>query len=130
MNTPEKISEKSGDSERRTGQVCTGCPQADQCREVWSIPRRGPFTPTGLSLSSALVFLLPLVTAIIAGVIFQARMTAEKGINFWGFMVVGIGFLAGVFMAWLIMPFMKKHFHQDKHCQSEEYPVEEQIHGS
>ena len=89
---------------------CSGCPQADACRHVWSTPRRGQFSPAGLSLSSGLAFLLPILTAIVATALAhpyappQARFSMIEA-------VAGLGGLSvGVAVAMLIIPLVKRRF--------------------
>ena len=91
--------------------MCKGCPQGDECRKVWSAGNRGPFTPTGLSLSSALAFLLPIATAISAGAVVRV---ITKGANYTTMaqaLAAGGGLVLGAFAAWLLMPVIKKRFY-------------------
>ena len=91
--------------------ACSGCPQADACRHVWSTPRRGPFNPVGLTISSGLAFLLPILTAIVAAALAhpyappQARFSLIEA-------AAGLGGLfVGVAVAMLIIPLVKRRFH-------------------
>jgi len=94
--------------------MCKGCPQGDECRKVWSAVNRGPFTPTGLSLSSALVFLLPIATAISAGAVVREL---TKGANYTTMaqaLAAGGGLIVGALAAWLLMPVIKKRFYEHR----------------
>lgn len=99
---------------------CAGCPTSDTCRQVWSLSRRGPFSPVGLSLSSAVAFLLPIITAIIAGVLADAYLSGPEPLadpsvgntfSLWIVIAVFVGLAVGAGVAWLIMPFIRRHFH-------------------
>ena len=87
---------------------CGRCPQADQCRQVWSTNRRGPLTPAGLSLASALAFLLPIITAIIAGAL--ASVYAPD----WIIIAAGAGLIIGVLPARLGMNLINHKFRHNK----------------
>ena len=89
--------------------ACDGCPGADRCRQVWSMPNRGPLTASGLSLAGATAFLLPIFTAIIAGSLAHSYLP-NSGL-FWQILAVVIGLIAGCLLARMIMPFIRKHFH-------------------
>jgi len=97
---------------KESEEVCKGCPHGDECRKVWSATHRGPFTPTGLTLGSALVFLLPIATAITTGAV--AR-TLTKGANHTTMvqaLAAGGGLVFGAFIAWLLMPVIKKRYYE------------------
>lgn len=94
--------------------MCKGCPQGDECRKVWSAAYRGSFTSTGLSLSSALVFLLPIATAIAAAAIAKGFLKQETYTTIIQFVAAGGGFVLGAFVAWLLMPVIKKRFYERK----------------
>jgi len=88
--------------------LCPSCPQQHQCRQVWSTPSRGPLSPVGLLLASVLAFLVPIVSAItfivLAQFFWQTRQFAQ--------VIAAVGGLAfGGALAWLLMPFIRKHFH-------------------
>ena len=106
-NTPIIQPSPSGQSNQK---ICASCPNAHQCREVWSSPRRGPFSPTGLSLSSAVVFLLPIVSAISAGALAENFMADVDGFSHGLAVAMVTGLLLGIFAAWLILPAIKKRF--------------------
>ena len=102
------------DKTRETETMCKGCPQGDECRKVWSAANRGPFTPTGLSLSSALVFLLPIATAIAAAAIAKAFLKEDTYATIIQFVAAGGGFVLGALVACLLMPLLKKRFYERK----------------
>ncbi len=93
--------------------ACAGCPQADPCRQVWSMPNQGPLTSGGLLISSILVFLLPIVCAIIAGGIYQTFRPESKESSWVVFLVALGGLIVGAFIAWLTMPLIKKYFYEE-----------------
>jgi len=92
--------------------ACSSCPSSDRCREVWSISRRGPYTPVGLVLASILVFLLPLLTAITAGALVPGYFPDGDSRSWIQIFAAAGGLLVGAFLAWLLMPLLKKHFHE------------------
>jgi hypothetical protein len=98
--------------------ICDGCPDADSCRKVWSQPNRGPFSATGLSLGSALVFLLPLVTAIIAGAIFHRYKGQPDHFSPGEVLAATGGLLAGALLARTLLPLIRKYFHEPKPQQN------------
>ena len=91
---------------------CRGCAQQDQCRRVWSGPKRDPLTPAGLSLASAVAFLLPLLTCILGGAL--AVHLFRESDNTFLFQALGaiFGLILGIALARLIMPFIRKRFHE------------------
>ena len=91
--------------------ACSGCPQADACRDVWSQPRRGPFNPVGLSISSGLAFLLPVMTAIVAIVLAHPFAPPEARFSLIEAAAGLGGLFVGVVVAMLIIPFVKRRFH-------------------
>ena len=100
--------EKTSESEA----MCKGCPQGDECRKVWSAGNRGPFTPTGLTLSSALVFLLPLVTAISAGAVVRELTQGANHATMVQILAAVGGLALGVLVACLVMPVIKKRYYE------------------
>ncbi len=100
---------------------CAGCIQEDKCREVWSMKNRGPFNSTGLVLASISVFLLPIVTAITAGWLVQAYAASAEVPALWQATAVVGGLGGGVFLAWLIVPLIRKKFHapdvEENYCR-------------
>jgi len=112
MTEKKEYNKRDKTSEAET--MCEGCPQGDECRKVWSAAYRGPFSPTGLSLSSALVFLLPIATAIAAGALVREL---TKGANYTTMaqaLAAAGGFVLGALVAWLLMPLLKKRFYERK----------------
>ena len=93
--------------------VCAGCPHSDPCREVWSMPNQGPLTSGGLLISSILVFLLPIVCAIISGGLYQSYQSESEGSGWVVFVVSFGGLVVGAFMAWLTMPLIKRYFYEE-----------------
>ncbi|MBN2842369.1 MAG: hypothetical protein JXM68_04725 [Sedimentisphaerales bacterium] len=94
---------------------CSTCPHNDKCRDVWSEENRGPLSPMGLALSSAIAFLLPLFTAILAGSIGKAY---EASLNVLVLLVFA-GLLAGVAVATLLVFILKKRIvRQPENCPS------------
>ncbi len=89
--------------------VCVGCPDSDQCRKVWSAPNRGPFTAVGLSLSSIVVFLLPLAGAIFVGGLMRAM--SEEPSTVLEILAAVVGLVMGIGLARLIMPLIRKRFY-------------------
>jgi len=122
------MTETGPDSAERAGsrpdeQVCNGCSQEETCRRVWAMPSQGPLTGAGLSLSSALVFLLPLGTAIVGGGLVRWHVGSGQGVLWQGAGVVG-GLVMGAACAWLVMRVIKRrmswkgeqsHLHQPGH---------------
>ena len=109
---PQKQLEKSDSGEadeKPASSVCVGCPDSDQCRKVWSVPNRGPFTAVGLSLSSIVVFLLPLVGAIFVGGLMRA--ISEKPSTFREIVAAVVGLVMGIGLARMIMPLIRKFFY-------------------
>jgi hypothetical protein len=90
--------------------VCNGCPEADKCRQVWSMPNQGPFTSAGLSLAGILVFLLPIFTAIVAGALVHAFVRPNSKTHRWEIAAAAAGLIAGAFLARLLLPLIKKYF--------------------
>ncbi|MBN2375232.1 MAG: SoxR reducing system RseC family protein [Sedimentisphaerales bacterium] len=101
--------ESGGVDEKPMSSVCAGCPDSDQCRKVWSASNRGPFTAVGLSLSSMVVFLLPLAGAIFAGGLM--RTILEKPSTFWEIVAAVAGLVVGIVLARMIMPLIRKRFY-------------------
>ena len=95
--------------------ICGSCPQVDKCREVWSKPNQGPFSPAGLSLCSAAGFLLPIMTAIIAGAIAHSYFSTGNKTSLWELVAAGLGLITGAAVAWLIVPIIKKRFPANNH---------------
>ena len=93
--------------------ACAGCPHSDPCRQVWSRPNQGPLTSGGLLISSILVFLLPIVCAIVAGGLYQSYRADSDGSSWLVYLAALGGLLIGVFIAWLTMPVVKKNFYQE-----------------
>ena len=101
---------------------CGGCPQKDQCREVWSLENHGPLNSTGLILASVMVFLLPLTTAILAGALAQHWLAESNPFSAWLLAAAAVGLFVGGLIAWLAMPFIRKRFNatpaQEYHCRN------------
>ena len=92
---------------------CPGCPHNDACRQVWGIERRGSLTPIGLSLASIMVFLFPIITAILAGALIGSYTTDAEYPILWQAIGGVAGLIVGVILARLIMPLIRKRF--DEH---------------
>ena len=93
--------------------LCVGCSASDKCPNVWSAPRRGPFNPIGLSLASALVFLLPLVAGTIGVVLARPDDSAVgAGVTFWEVAAALGGLGVGSAAAWLTLPIIRRRFAQ------------------
>ena len=90
--------------------VCSGCPETDKCRQVWSMPNQGPFTAAGLTLSSILVFLLPILTAIIAAAVTHAFIPPQAETTRWEIAAAVGGLIVGAVLALMLLPLIKKHF--------------------
>jgi hypothetical protein len=99
--------------------VCSGCPDADQCRQVWAAPRRGPLTPAGITLASASAFLLPLLCAILIGVAAGAYGAGSEYAAAWQIGGVIAGLMVGVLAARLFMPLIRKHFYEERISEDE-----------
>lgn len=97
---------------------CDGCSDADNCRKAWSAPRRGPFSAAGLSLGSALVFLLPLVTAIIAAAVYHYLKAPSEKFSLGQVLAAAAGLLIGACLARLLLPSIRKHFHESQSPQN------------
>jgi len=110
--TEDKSNDQEPVLEAPENPACSGCPQSDPCRQVWSMPNTGPLTSGGLLISSILVFLLPLVCAIIAGGLFQIYRPDSNDSGWLVFLTAFAGLIVGAFIAWLTMPLIKKHFYE------------------
>ena len=93
---------------------CKDCFHADRCRQVWSESPGGTFSPAGLSLASLVAFLLPLVTAIVAGAAAHIYLIDQDNAPMAEIAAALAGLLAGAALAWLFMPSLKKHFDESK----------------
>jgi hypothetical protein len=100
------------DSKEEDHFACAGCGQRHLCRDVWARPNQGPLNSTGLLVGSMLIFLLPILTAIVAAVI-AGNYTATEDFSFGQAMAAAGGFIAGVVIAWLGMPLVRKQFSRD-----------------
>ena len=89
--------------------ACEGCGQKHLCREVWAEPNRGPLSSAGVLVGSMLVFLLPILTAIVAAAL-VGNNTANKEFSSGQAMAAVGGLIAGAIVAWLLMPLVRKHF--------------------
>lgn len=102
-------SQASSPPNNAEGLSCTGCPDAHQCRSAWSAARRGPFSPAGLSISSAVAFLLPVITAIV-GCTLAGVFKGEAASVAWDIVGAGVGLGVGTVVAMMVMPAIKKRF--------------------
>jgi len=93
--------------------ACAGCGQRHLCRDVWAKPNQGPLSSTGLLVGSMLVFLLPILTAIVAAAIAGNYYTVEKEFSGVQALAAAGGAIAGVVVARLAMPLVRKHFSRD-----------------
>lgn len=111
MTTPPHSKPKPIDAQSDQ-RPCPGCPQAHECRSAWGAEpvRPGPFSPVGLSLAGAVVFLLPLVLAIVAGAIARQYSSAAAAFSIWQIIAVLTGMFAGILIARLVMPLITKRF--------------------
>lgn len=107
-----KIDEQEQGKKAPENPACAGCPQSDPCRQVWSMPNTGPLTSGGLLISSILVFLLPIVCAIIAGGVYQTYRSESNDSPWLVLLAAFVGLIVGAFIAWLTMPLIKKHFYE------------------
>lgn len=110
MSRDDESGQEPGQQEQPA--VCVGCPQEHTCRDVWAKGNEGPFTPGGLVLASVVVFLLPLVTAVAGGVL--VKKWAPQAGAAWLLAGAAGGLIMGAFLARLIMPLLRKHFHDKK----------------
>ena len=94
--------------------VCSGCPEADKCRQVWSMPNQGSFTSAGLTLSSILVFLLPIITAIIAAALTHTFFPPQANSTRWEIAAALVGLIVGAGLALILLPLIKKYFTNPK----------------
>ncbi len=105
--------------------ACLSCPNTDKCREVWAESNRGPLTSRGLAVCSAVAFLLPLTTAIIAGTATRAAGFSENAV----ILLSAAGLAVGGVMAALLVFILKKRFSRvtpdcqehDTACQFDEF---------
>ena len=107
---PEITSQKNTTTNSFNTDACDSCPHSHACRDVWAKPNHGPFSPGGLILASILAFIVPIITAVIAAAIVRhsTDQTGHTSVN--EILAALAGLLAGAALAWLIMPFIKKHF--------------------
>jgi len=103
---------KTSESDKDLPAACSSCPSSDHCRNVWSISSHGPFTPAGLDLACILVFLLPILCAIIAGALLPLFTSIKDSSSWLQILAAAGGLLIGAFFAWLVLPLLKKHFHE------------------
>jgi len=111
--TEDRLGDQEKDFQGPDDPACAGCPHSDPCRQVWSMPHTGPLTSGGLLISSILVFLLPLVFAIIAGGLYQSYAADSDSLPWLVFLAAFGGLLVGAFIAWLTMPLIKKYFYKE-----------------
>lgn len=107
---PETTSQKDTTANSFNNDACDSCPQSHACRDVWAKPNQGPFSPGGLILASILAFIVPIITAVIAAAIVRHNTdpTGHTAVN--EILAALAGLLAGVALAWRVMPCIKKHF--------------------
>ncbi len=74
------------------------------------MPNQGPFTAAGLTLSSILVFLLPIITAIIAAAVTHEFIPPQANTTRWEIAAVVVGLIIGAVLARMLLPLIKKHF--------------------
>ena len=114
MSLGGKITDSMGDAsidnQDEDRFACDGCGQKHLCREVWAEPNRGPLSAAGVLVGSMLVFLLPILAAIIAAAV--AGNYTDAGTEFSVGQVIAAvcGLVAGAFIAWLLMPLVRKRF--------------------
>ena len=89
-------------------QECSTCPHTDKCREVWSEENRGPLTARGLVVCSATAFLLPIILAIISGVLGSVYGFSEAS----QILISLSGFAVGGVIAAVIVNIAKKRFNR------------------
>ena len=74
---------------------CRGCPDAHQCRQVWSLPQRGNLNGARLVLASAAAFLLPVLTALLAAVLVGRYLRSAEYLTVWQGAAAALGLVAG-----------------------------------
>ena len=116
--TEDQSNDQETASQGSDDPACAGCPQSDACRQVWSMPNTGPLTSGGLLISSILVFLLPIVCAIITGGLYQTYRPETNNSSWLVFLAAFVGLMVGAFVAWLTMPFIKKYFYRSENENS------------
>jgi len=83
----------------------------NHCHLELPMRNRGSKSVSGLSPSNLLAFLIPLITAIAAGVIVDASVSKsdESSIG----QIIGSfgGLIIGILLVWRVIPFFRKHFH-------------------
>lgn len=102
------VANESPPVEGKEPSACGGCPDVDGCRSAWSAPHQGPFSPAGLSLGSAVAFLLPIISAIMVGALVHSHKD-DSGSILWDIAGAVVGLLIGAALALLVMPLIKKH---------------------
>lgn len=107
-NSPAKPNGSKDGSDDRFD--CGGCPHTDQCRGAWSAPNKGPLSPVGLSLGSAVAFLLPLLTAIVGAGIAQANVNSQSSQTAWQIAGGAGGLAVGFLLAKAILPLIRRRF--------------------
>ena len=108
-NTPEtRVSENDQASVN-----CKGCPNSDQCGQAWNQPRRGPFSPAGLSLSSMAAFVFPWLCAIGGVVIYRIWTGDESSFSAGQILAAMAGLGIGVLIAYFLVRTIRKHFGRD-----------------
>lgn len=89
--------------------ACSGCPNADPCREVWGAERRGSFTPAGLSFGSVLVFILPLAFAVVGAIMGHSGNNHQQPVHAGELIGAAAGLVIGIVTAKTLMPIVKKY---------------------
>ena len=62
----------------------------------------------------ALAFLLPVVTAIVAGALTRKYYPDTDSLPLHEIIAAALGFVGGGILAWVIMPLIKKHYYEPK----------------
>lgn len=99
------------DSSGAPGPACAGCPHGDKCREAWGAAQGGSFSTGGISVASVLAFLLPWVAAIAAAAAVQAHYGGTGKFSPAAALAGLGGLAAGALLARLLMPWVRKRFH-------------------
>lgn len=109
QKTPQ--TDNTGSSTRPAGAddvVCSGCPDAHQCRQVWSLQRPGNLGGISLVLASAAAFLLPVLTAIVAAALTGRYLRSDDHMTLWQAAAAVSGLIAGALIGWRVVRSINK----------------------
>ena len=93
---------------RTDNSACQSCPNSHACRTVWETPNRGPLSSAGLTIGSAIAFVLPLLTAAAGGAVFRHFFGEQKPIPWPEIGGAAVGLAIGAALGWVLLPWIGK----------------------